>query len=354
MIHNRKPFFLIVLVCLALLCAGCSPTEVPMPEPVAEAPIVDYPYLTPEQCAEKADLVLLGSITGMTEPFTNKTDRAHPTTSEYCAWTITVSEVYSGSTDKTELTVCDHAALSECFRGEGTVVLFLNERKGGVSFNAEIDSPCYTPVGGPSGIFYREGDTLTSAWGKSYAWDEIFPLEPEAVDLALAYDGDIFGASVVGYSGEGNRAWVTCEGDYFCYAVTSVGASAFEDCATLRSVVFVENAIEEIGERAFRNCSALQKFTVPFKTETIGERAFENCTALSTLKILGCTQIGEYAFAGCTALREVIIPPDTELIRAHAFDGCTALETVTLQGDATVIEDGAFDNCPNLKVVPDR
>ena len=173
--------------------------------------------------------------------------------------------------------------------------------------------------------------------------------EADAVDLEILYDGSIFGANVVGYQGEGNRATITCNDDYFCYAVTSVGKSAFENCATLRFVQFIEGNIEEFGECAFRNCGALEEITIPFKTKTIGARAFENCGKLSSLRILGSAEIGEYAFSGCTGLTEVIIPPDTQIIHARAFDGCTALETVTLRGEDTVIEDGVFDNCPNLK-----
>lgn len=173
----------------------------------------------------------------------------------------------------------------------------------------------------------------------------------EAVNLEILYDGSIFGANVVGYQGNGNRAVITCNDEYFCYAVTSIGKSAFENCSSLQFVQFTEGDIVEIGERAFKNCEALEAITIPFKTETIGAQAFENCGCLSSLRILGCTEIGEYAFAGCTSLTEVTIPPDTEIIRAHAFDGCTALEAITLSGDNTVIEDGAFDNCPKLKDV---
>lgn len=120
--HNKKMRFrmpVMLAVIFALVFVGCTSAQPPEPEPVAEAPTVDYPYFTPEQCAGEADLLILGQITGKTAPFTNKTDRAHPTTSEYCAWTLSVSEVYSGSTDKTELTICDHAALSERFPRRG-------------------------------------------------------------------------------------------------------------------------------------------------------------------------------------------------------------------------------------------
>ena len=60
--------------------------------------------------------------------------------------------------------------------------------------------------------------------------------------------------------------------------VTTIGASAFEDCSALTSVT-IPNSVTEIGYHAFYNCSSLTSVTIPNSVTEIGDNAFTNNNA---------------------------------------------------------------------------
>ena len=57
---------------------------------------------------------------------------------------------------------------------------------------------------------------------------------------------------------------------------------------------------DEIGEKAFTDCSRLTSLTLPVGITSIGEFAFSGCSGLTSLTLpAGITSIGEYAFYSC-------------------------------------------------------
>ena len=168
---------------------------------------------------------------------------------------------------------------------------------------------------------------------------------------------------------------------------TSIGGSAFFNCAALKSVSLP--AAETIGKSAFYACTALTSVSLP-AAETIGEGAFAatsltsvslpeattieygaffGCEDLASVSLPAAKSIGEYAFNECTALTEVSLPAATTIgheafngcedlasvelpaataIGMNAFFGCAALTSVSLPA-ATMIGDYAFQNCVALK-----
>ncbi|MBR6209014.1 MAG: leucine-rich repeat protein [Oscillospiraceae bacterium] len=134
--------------------------------------------------------------------------------------------------------------------------------------------------------------------------------------------------------------------------VTSIGSSAFADCAAMAAVTIPEG-VTAIGESAFAGCSALKSIVIPASVSEIGAHAFEGCAALTAVRIPeGVTAIGEGTFAGCKAMRTVSIPASVTDIGAHAFEGCAALITVAIPEGVTAIGESAFAGCKALKSAP--
>lgn len=94
---------------------------------------------------------------------------------------------------------------------------------------------------------------------------------------------------------------------------THIQAYAFKDCAVTE--VVIEAAVEEIGASAFENCASLTKITVPSSTFRIGADVFKGCTSLTNVEFKDKTNwslvnystetftpVGEEAFASGEAL----------------------------------------------------
>ena len=152
---------------------------------------------------------------------------------------------------------------------------------------------------------------------------------------------------------------------------TTIGNSAFEQCASLISIDIPAN-VETIGTAAFKGCSSLTTVTfekesqlktisggysnpnyygvfsdctaltsikIPASVKTIEEAAFKGCSSLATvtfekgsqLKTIGGDSYSSGAFSDCTALTSIEIPASVETIEAAAFRGCSKLATVTFE-----------------------
>ena len=176
---------------------------------------------------------------------------------------------------------------------------------------------------------------------------------------------------------------------------TTIGNSAFEQCASLISIDIPAN-VETIGTAVFRYCSSLATVTfengsqlktigggssyygafsyctaltsieIPASVETIEAAAFKGCSSLATvtfengsqLKTIGGGSSYYGAFSYCTALTSIEIPASVETIEAAAFKDCSSLATVTFEngsqlktiggGNSHSYYYGAFSYCSSL------
>lgn len=161
------------------------------------------------------------------------------------------------------------------------------------------------------------------------------------------------------------------------YGTVTVGDSAFESCAGLCAVSFNNATACTLGQRAFANCTALNRLTLSCPELTFGKDAFLGCTGLSAVyvnhlntwlnfrfanadanplynagqlyvrNILLTTlstddAIPDYAFAGCTGLRRIEFSDKLTAIGAGAFTNCTALADIYFYGNPPSIADNAF------------
>ncbi|MBR2731771.1 MAG: leucine-rich repeat protein, partial [Clostridia bacterium] len=77
-----------------------------------------------------------------------------------------------------------------------------------------------------------------------------------------------------------------------------------------------------IGERAFNNCTALTKLTVPGNVATIGAYAFSGCTGITQATLQsGVSAISNNAFENCSGMVKITVPESTVTFGADIFSG---------------------------------
>ncbi len=134
--------------------------------------------------------------------------------------------------------------------------------------------------------------------------------------------------------------------------VTSIGRNAFDGCSSLKTV-FLPSGIRLIAADTFRNCTSLTGITIPANVTTIGAEAFLNCMGLKTVTVrtTDTLMIRESAFKNCAALNTFTMPEKIN-VKESAFYGCESLPgTIELSNVQTKIEDYTFYNCKKLQRV---
>lgn len=151
--------------------------------------------------------------------------------------------------------------------------------------------------------------------------------------------------------------------------VTTVGMSAFSDCANL-TAIDLPSSVTEIDGYAFANCTALTAVTLPKHLRRLGTEAFLGCTALKSVFIPLSLQNASNPFRNCTALtdvtfedgrtelpdtllqdsgvRQLTVPQTVTKIGCSAFAGCTQLTAITLPAGLRELGDEAFKGCTAL------
>lgn len=115
-----------------------------------------------------------------------------------------------------------------------------------------------------------------------------------------------------------------------------IGKSVFENCASLKTVVFNGDAV--ILDEAFCKCASLESVTIK---GSLRERFYG---------YLGGFGIGYSTFSECTSLKTVKIEKDEYefSIENGAFSGCMSLTSINIPSKCTSIGYMAFLNCYNL------
>lgn len=120
---------------------------------------------------------------------------------------------------------------------------------------------------------------------------------------------------------------------------TDLDDFAFYGCTSLLQVEFDTNcAVERIGESCFENCSALGNYggrmrILPATVTTLGDKAFKNCVALQEITLsANLLTVSKEAFAYCRSLTTILYDQDclTRAFDENAFAYCTSLTSVRL------------------------
>ena len=122
--------------------------------------------------------------------------------------------------------------------------------------------------------------------------------------------------------------------------------------------ITIPDSVTEIGERAFRVCSSLEKFYGKFSSED--NRCLIIDGVLNSFAPAGLTSytipnsvttIADYAFSGCSSLISITIPDRVTEIGEDAFSWCSSLTSITIPDSVTKIGMWAFSWCSSLRSV---
>ena len=127
--------------------------------------------------------------------------------------------------------------------------------------------------------------------------------------------------------------WEIYDSDVLC--ITGTGAMADYD---------IDNPAPW-SEKNIRYCKIGKGVT------SVGASAFENCPSLEIVELEeGITSINGYAFYGCTSLKELELSKSLKSIGENAFEGCTSLQKVTAYPKLTSLKNTSFRKCSALTI----
>lgn len=140
-----------------------------------------------------------------------------------------------------------------------------------------------------------------------------------------------------------------------------IGEGAFTKCILLEEINFSKTALEEIGDRAFRNCPSLKTLTLNDKVKTIGGYAFYGCSLTNVTEedpegekafVIpnSVTSIGDGAFY-VAEFTKIEVGEGLKLVRSETFAYCSNLTEITFNYngiDKLRINPNAFEGCEKL------
>lgn len=111
--------------------------------------------------------------------------------------------------------------------------------------------------------------------------------------------------------------------------VVCIPAQLFEG-SNILDVTFEEGSVlEEIGQKAFQECSKITELDLPASLKKIGKMAFYRCTKLNNLVLPeGIESLEDFAFSYCKAFTEFTVPSGVTDIGNEILSYCINIETV--------------------------
>jgi hypothetical protein len=144
--------------------------------------------------------------------------------------------------------------------------------------------------------------------------------------------------------------------------ITKIGNNAFDGCGSLTSVN-IPDGVRSIGDTAFIWCGSLRTLTIPSSVTSIGIFwSFWGCGRLTAINVDAAntkyaSQDGILYSKDFTWLYwcpggksgEVTLASATKTIGYHSFQDCYGITRLTIPASVTLIEDGVFNHCTNLR-----
>ena len=135
-------------------------------------------------------------------------------------------------------------------------------------------------------------------------------------------------------------------------------ALAHTDSSKLNGGVSISNDIENIGEKAFLDCTGITSVNIGPNIKSIGLAAFACCPSLKTVYwwAENCTEAGngsypifgeypetEIASMQNTAITQVTIGSNVESLPAYAFTKCKSLSSIAIPNSVTAVGDALLE-----------
>lgn len=129
---------------------------------------------------------------------------------------------------------------------------------------------------------------------------------------------------------------------------------AFKDCKKLKTIdLSTCSKLSKIGNQMFESCEKCQSITLPTSITEIGFYAFRFCEALEKINLsdLALTSIGKASFVKCKNIKKIDLSKSINLtnLAKSMFSGCSALSSVSLGSSVDTIGERVFYNCAKLK-----
>lgn len=133
---------------------------------------------------------------------------------------------------------------------------------------------------------------------------------------------------------------------------TYIDSFAFVYCRNLKNIDLTRVGI--VGGGAFAHCQGLESVTIPANTSMDSQvyrdgGVFSGCLHLKKVTIYS-DNVGYRAFRDCTALESVTFMSDVKIIDDEAFYGCSSLQSVTFNGEVYEIGFRSFFGCKLIDV----
>ncbi|MBR5012264.1 MAG: leucine-rich repeat domain-containing protein, partial [Clostridia bacterium] len=130
--------------------------------------------------------------------------------------------------------------------------------------------------------------------------------------------------------------------------LTHIGNRTFKNLTAVETVIFGAS-VATMGYESFMNCTNLVNVQMNEGLTAIGSVTFSGCTKLANVTISSTvTTIDNSAFKGCTSLQEIEIPRRVTRIGKWCFEGA-GLINVTIPENVLTVDEGAFKDCASLE-----
>ena len=117
-------------------------------------------------------------------------------------------------------------------------------------------------------------------------------------------------------------------------------------------IIEFDGPVTSIGNSAFSNCATLASIEIPNSVTNIAEWAFLSCTNLKDVKLSeNITLIRQNVFGQCHALESIVIPDNVIALDFRAFNTCSNLKNVTLSKNLKTIGEQAFVYCKSITTI---
>ena len=156
--------------------------------------------------------------------------------------------------------------------------------------------------------------------------DDIYALRTVLTRYKTLKTLDLFGARIV----SGGKAYLTTAlNEQYYTRNDEVGEDMFRNCTSLEKITLPEH-LKAIGIHAFAYCSSLPWIEIPATVRSIGSQAFYSCTNMSFIGIpidgSQLESIGSGAFSTSSVLDDLYIPASVKDLSKLAFSPCRVLE----------------------------